>query len=88
MGFPGEIDNKESAIMQETWIQSWVRESPGEREWLSMPVFWPGAFTWPREEPGGLHSPMNVAKETKPDSFTFSPNNDNNNNNKIKKKDL
>ena len=44
LGFPGGLDAKVSATMQETQVQSWVGKIPWRREWLPTPVFLPGEF--------------------------------------------
>ena len=54
-GFPGGSDSKESAVMQETWVQSLGWEDPLEKEMAthSCILAWRIART---EEPGGLQS--------------------------------
>ena len=46
---------KESASMQETWSDSWVRKIPWRRDRLPTPVFLPGESPW-TEVPSGLQS--------------------------------
>ena len=50
-GFPGNSAGKESAAMQEMWVQSLGGEDPLEKGI----VFLPGESPW-TEEPGGLQS--------------------------------
>ena len=46
---------KNLSVMQETRVQSWVKEIPWRREWLPTPVFLPGKFNGERSLAG--HSP-------------------------------
>ena len=58
-GFPSGLDSKESAV-QETQVQSWIRNIPWRREWLLTLLFLLGEFhrqrslagysTWGRKE--------------------------------------
>ena len=41
---------KNLPVMQETWVNPWIRKIPWRRERLPTPVFWPGDFH-------GLYSP-------------------------------
>ena len=50
LGFPCGSAGKESAAMQETWVQSLDWEDPLEEERLPTPVVWPREFH-------GLYSP-------------------------------
>ena len=49
-GFPCGSAGKESAAMQEAWLQSLGWEDPLEKEKAATLVFWPGEFH-------GLYSP-------------------------------
>ena len=44
MGFPGGLDDKESAYMKETRLQSLACEGPRETGIATTPVFLPGEF--------------------------------------------
>ena len=54
-GFPSGSDGKESAAMQETWVQFLVQEDPLEESMAthSSILAWRNPWT---EEPGGLQS--------------------------------
>ena len=54
-GFPGGSDGKESAAMQETWVQFLCWEDPMEKEMVTTPVLLPGKILW-TGEPGELQS--------------------------------
>ena len=49
---------KNPPAMQRPGFSPWVGKTPGRREWLPTPVFWPGEFH-------GLHSPRG-RKESDP----------------------
>ena len=42
MGFPCSSVGKESAAMQETGFDFWVRKIPWRRKWQPIPLFLPG----------------------------------------------
>ena len=45
LGFPGGSDGKESACQcRRTGFDPWVRKIPWRREWIPIPVFFPGEF--------------------------------------------
>ena len=52
---PGGSDGKESACMQETLSDPWVRKIPWRREWQNTPVFLPGKSHGQRSLAGTAH---------------------------------
>ena len=54
-GFPGGLDCKESAAVQETWVQSLGWEDPLEEEMATHSSIPAWRIPW-AEEPGGLQS--------------------------------
>ena len=43
-GFPGKSAGKECLQCGRPWFDLWVGKIPWRREWLPIPVFWPGEF--------------------------------------------
>ena len=52
---PGGSDGKESACMQETLFDPWVRKIPWRREWQNTPVFLLGKSHGQRSLAGTAH---------------------------------
>ena len=55
LSFPGGSDSKESACMQEPWVQSWDQEDPLEKEMETHSSIRAWRIPW-TEEPGRLQS--------------------------------
>ena len=67
LGFPGGSDGKESACNAgDLGLIPGLGRSPWRREWLPIPVFWPGGFH-------GLYSPWGHKELDTTDDFHFSP---------------
>ena len=55
---------KNLPVMQETWVNPWIRKIPWRRERLPTPVFWPGDFH-------GLYSPWGHKELDRLNNFHF-----------------
>ena len=60
-GFPGGSDGKESAAMQETWVQFLGWEDPLEKGMATHYSILAWRIPW-MEEPGGLHTVHEVTE--------------------------